>query len=233
MLTEPAAYTYGRLLFYKAGNNGALKQYTAERKAEKRMVIKTVELETVVGVTTKKLPDNKLPEIAFAGRSNVGKSSLINGLLNRRKMARVSSTPGKTQTMNFYNVNNEVYFVDLPGYGYASVKKDFRAAWGPMIENFLSNSSQLKAVFLLLDLRRTPNEDDKMMYNWIVQAGYHPIIIATKSDKIKKSEFTKALNNIHDTLGMEISKTVLPYSALKKTGREEILDKIDEILYNI
>ncbi|MCR5778756.1 MAG: ribosome biogenesis GTP-binding protein YihA/YsxC [Lachnospiraceae bacterium] len=194
------------------------------------MVIKNVELETVVGVTTKKLPNNKLPEIAFAGRSNVGKSSLINALMNRKSLARVSATPGKTQTMNFYNINKELYFVDLPGYGYAKVHKDFRASWGPMIENYLLNSKNLAAVFLLLDLRRTPSEDDKMMYDWMVHAGFHPIIIATKSDKIRKNDLEKAINNIKNTLGTEVSNTVLKFSALKKTGRDEILAKIDEIL---
>ncbi len=194
------------------------------------MIIKNVELETVVGVTTKKLPQNALPEFAFAGRSNVGKSSLINALINRRSLARVSQTPGKTQTMNFYRVNNEFYFVDLPGYGYAKVKRDFRASWGPMIEGYLTGSKQLKAVFLLLDLRRTPNEDDIMMYNWMVEAGFHPIVVATKSDKIKKNELERAKNSIKNTLGGEVSNTFFTFSALKKTGRDEILDKIEEIL---
>ncbi len=193
------------------------------------MVIKTVELAHVVGVTTKKVPDTGLPEIAFAGRSNVGKSSLINCLIQRKSLARTSSTPGKTQTMNFYNVNNEVCFVDLPGYGYAHVQADFRASWGPMIERYLNGSDNLKAVNLLLDIRRTPNEDDSMMYEWIVNAGVVPILILTKSDKIKRSQIKKSVLGIKNALRITEETDVFLFSALDKTGREAIIGKIDEV----
>ena len=190
------------------------------------MIIKDVSLETVVGVTTLKIPETGESEIAFAGRSNVGKSSLINALMNRKRLARVSETPGKTQTINFYHINNEFYFVDLPGYGYAKVKKDFKASWGKMIEGYLNKSKTLKAVFLLLDIRRTPNEDDLMMFDWIEQSGFDPVIIATKSDKVKKQECRKRLKALEDAFGMK----VIPFSALNKSGREEIYEVMDHIL---
>ncbi len=154
------------------------------------MVIKQVELETVCGVTSK-LPENVLPEVAFAGKSNVGKSSLINGLVNRKSLARTSSQPGKTQTINFYNVNQELYLVDLPGYGYAKVSVEAKKQWGKLIERYLHGSKQLKAVFLLIDIRHDPGENDKMMYDWICHNGFDPIIIATKLDKIKRSQLQR------------------------------------------
>ena len=193
------------------------------------MKIKKVELTDVAGVTTKKLPETKLPEIAFAGRSNVGKSSLINVLIQRKSLARTSSTPGKTRTMNFYRINDDVYFVDLPGYGYASVGEDFRASWGPMIERYLNSSKDLRAVFLLLDIRRTPNRDDAMMYEWIVNAGYVPVLILTKSDKLKRSQIKKAVLEIKNTLRVTDDTEIFLFSALNKSGREEIMDKIDEL----
>ena len=183
----------------------------------------------MAGVTTKKLPDTGLPEIAFAGRSNVGKSSLINALLQRKSLARTSSTPGKTQTMNFYRINNEFCLVDLPGYGYAHVKTDFRRSWGPMIEKYLRSSADLKAVFLLTDIRRIPNEDDSMMYEWIVGAGFTPVIIVTKSDKVKRSQVKKATLNIRNALRVTEDTDIFVFSAMDKTGREEILDKIEEL----
>ena len=160
------------------------------------MIIKSVELETVCGITSK-LPDNEMPEIAFAGKSNVGKSSLINGLINRKSLARTSSQPGKTQTINFYNVNKNLYFVDLPGYGYAKVSKSVQEKWGDMIERYLRTSKQLKAVFLLIDIRHEPSANDKAMYDWIVYNGYNPIIIATKMDKIKRSQLQKNISIMH------------------------------------
>lgn len=160
------------------------------------MVIKSVELETVCGITSV-LPENTMPEVAFAGKSNVGKSSLINGLLNRKSLARTSSQPGKTQTINFYNVNKELYFVDLPGYGYAKVSKGTQEKWGTMIENYLQTSKQLKAVFLLIDIRHEPSSNDKMMYDWIVYNGFNPIIIATKLDKIKRSQVQKMVLSLY------------------------------------
>ena len=142
------------------------------------MVIKQVNLETVCGYTSK-LPENTKPEIAFAGKSNVGKSSLINGLMNRKSLARTSAQPGKTQTINFYNINDAMYLVDLPGYGYAKVSETEKQKWGQMIENYLHTSKQLKAVFLLIDIRHAPSANDKTMYEWILYQGYDPIIIAT------------------------------------------------------
>ncbi len=194
------------------------------------MKIKSIELEYVAGVTTKKLPDIRLPEIAFAGRSNVGKSSLINALIQRKSFARTSSTPGKTQTMNFYNVNGECYLVDLPGYGYADVAKDFRASWGPMIERYLNTSQNLKAIMLLLDVRRTPNADDMQMFRWIESAGYEPVIVVTKTDKLKRSQLPKAYKEIRNTLGISGETKIYPFSAMSKTGRDEIMDRIDELL---
>ena len=194
------------------------------------MVIKTAQLAHVAGVTTGKFPDTGLPEIAFAGRSNVGKSSLINTLIQRKSLARTSSTPGKTQTMNFYNINNEFCLVDLPGYGYAHVKTEFRKAWGPMIEKYLRDSVDLRAVFLLLDIRRTPNEDDSLMYEWILNAGFKPVIIITKSDKAKRSQVKGAVLGIKNALRITDDTDLFLFSALNKSGREDIIKKIEDIL---
>lgn len=193
------------------------------------MVIKNVNLETVCGITSK-LPDNKLPEIAFAGKSNVGKSSLINGLMNRKSLARTSSQPGKTQTINYYNVNDELYFVDLPGYGYATANESVKAQWGKLIEDYLHQSKKIKAVFLLIDIRHAPSENDRIMYDWVLDRGYKPIIIATKLDKIKRSQLQKQLKLITDTLQVVEDTKVIAYSALNKQGREEIYELIDQML---
>ena len=195
------------------------------------MVIKSVELEIVCGPTSK-LPETKLPEIAFAGKSNVGKSSLINALINRKSLARTSSQPGKTQTINFYNVNKELYFVDLPGYGYAKVSKEEQAKWGALIEKYLQTSKQLKAVFLLIDIRHEVKAHDKEMYDWIRYNGYDPVIIATKADKISRNQMAKQMKVIRE--GLSVAKasdiTILPFSALTKQGRDEIWDAITNIL---
>lgn len=193
------------------------------------MIIKSAELETLCGITSK-LPDNNLPEIAFAGKSNVGKSSLINGLLNRKALARTSASPGKTQTINFYNINKELYFVDLPGYGYAKVSKEIREKWGKMIDRYLHSSKQLKAVFLLVDIRHAPGENDKTMYNWIVSSGYKPIIICTKLDKIKRSQQAKNVKLIKDTLNVESGTKIIPFSAVSKQGKEDIWGFIQEAI---
>lgn len=193
------------------------------------MVIKNVNLETVCGITSK-LPENKLPEFAFAGKSNVGKSSLINGLMNRKALARTSSSPGKTQTINYYNINGEMYFVDLPGYGYATANVEVKAQWGKMIEDYLHQSKQIRAVFLLVDIRHAPSENDRIMYDWILDRGYQPIIIATKLDKIKRSQVAKQTKLICDTLGVAEDTIVIPYSSLSKQGREEIYDLLDTIV---
>lgn len=193
------------------------------------MVIKSVNLETVCGITSK-LPENVLPEIAFAGKSNVGKSSLINGLMNRKSLARTSSQPGKTQTINFYNINEALYFVDLPGYGYAKVSESIKEKWGKMIENYLHKSQQLKAVFLLIDIRHEPSANDKNMYEWMAYNGYEPVIIATKLDKINRSQRPKHIKMIKESLGMPKNGLVFPFSAISKEGREEIWEYIDSLV---
>lgn len=193
------------------------------------MVIKSVNLETVCGITST-LPKNSLMEIAFAGKSNVGKSSLINGLMNRKSYARTSSQPGKTQTINYYNINGQMYFVDLPGYGYATANVQVKAKWGKLIEDYLHQSKQIRLVFLLIDIRHAPSENDQIMYSWILDRGYKPIIIATKSDKIKRSQLDKHIRLIKDTLKVVDDTIVIPYSSLTKQGREEIYELLDGLL---
>ena len=193
------------------------------------MVIKSVNLETVCGITSK-LPVNTLPEIAFAGKSNVGKSSLINGLINRKNYARTSSEPGKTQTINFYNVNEQLYFVDLPGYGYAKVSQSSREKWGKMIENYLHKSKQLKLVFLLVDIRHEPSANDVQMYEWICYQGFRPVIIATKSDKLSRNQIVKQTSVIRKTLGMKSGDILIPFSAVNKSGRDEIWGLMEAVL---
>lgn len=193
------------------------------------MVVKSAELETVCGVTSK-LPNNQELEIAFAGKSNVGKSSLINGLLNRKALARTSSQPGKTQTINFYKINDSFYFVDLPGYGYAKVSASEREKWGKMIEKYLNTSDKLVLVFLLIDIRHEPSANDKMMYDWIIQSGFTPVIIATKADKIKRSQLQKNLKIIRTKLEMGKGDLIFPFSALSKQGKDEIWDYIESVL---
>lgn len=192
------------------------------------MVIRSVNLETVCGVTSR-LPENKLMEIAFSGKSNVGKSSLINGLMNRKSLARTSSKPGKTQTINYYNINGEMYFVDLPGYGYATANVKVKAQWGKLIEDYLHQSKMIKAVFLLVDIRHAPSENDCIMYDWIVERGHKPVIIATKLDKIKPSQVGKHIEVIKDTLQLDSDTVIIPYSSLSKQGREEIYELIDRL----
>ena len=192
---------------------------------ETSYIIKSVELETVCGITST-FPENDKIEIAFAGKSNVGKSSLINALVNRKALARTSAQPGKTQTINFYKVNNEVYFVDLPGYGYAKVSEEVKAKWGKLIENYLNKSEMLKAVFLLIDIRHEPSANDRNMYEWIVYQGYDPIIIATKMDKINRSQIQKHVKMIKTGLNVKKGTVVIPFSATTKQGREEIWQTI-------
>lgn len=190
------------------------------------MVIKNVSLETVCGITST-LPENEYIEFAFAGKSNVGKSSLINGLMNRKSLARTSAQPGKTQTINFYNINNEMYFVDLPGYGYAKVSESEKAKWGKMVENYLHKSKMLKCVFLLIDIRHDPSNNDIMMYKWILDQGFSPVIIATKLDKINRSQKDKQLKAIRNGLHVVPGTLIFPYSAVTKQGRDEIYEYID------
>lgn len=190
------------------------------------MIIKQVALETVCGITSI-LPKTDKTEIAFAGKSNVGKSSMINALINRKALARTSSQPGKTQTINFYNINEEIYFVDLPGYGYARVSNEIKAKWGRMIENYLQRSMQLRLVFLLIDIRHEPSENDKHMYAWIVENGFYPIIIATKADKIKRSQLQKHMKMLKVGLNVEEGTPMVAFSALTKQGRDEIWELIE------
>ena len=185
------------------------------------LTVKKAELETVCGITSK-LPENRFPEFAFAGKSNVGKSSLINALMQRKSLARTSATPGKTQTINFYNVNGAFYLVDLPGYGFTKANESVRAKWGQMVERYLKKSKQLQKVFLLVDMRHKPTGDDCMMYDWIIHNGFHPVVVATKYDKLKKNEIPKAKKLIRETLSMGEEDILIPFSSETKFGREEI-----------
>ncbi len=191
------------------------------------MIIKNASLDIVCGPTSK-LPETGQIEIAFAGKSNVGKSSLINALMNRKSLARTSSQPGKTQTINFYHINDEFFLVDLPGYGYTTASVNVRQSWGRMIERYLKLSDTLKAVFLLLDIRHAPSANDKQMYDWILANGYKPIIIATKLDKIKRSQIQKQIKLLRTGLEMDKDGILIPFSAQTKDGRDEIWKLIEE-----
>lgn len=190
------------------------------------MIIRSVNLETVCGITST-LPENTEPEFAFAGKSNVGKSSLINALMNRKSFARTSSEPGKTQTVNFYKVNDALYYVDLPGYGYARVSKETQEKWGRMIEKYLDRSKALRLVFLLVDMRHEPSANDKQMYDWILSQGFRPVVVATKADKLSKNEQAKNQAVIRKALRMKPEDILIPFSAETKQGREEIWALID------
>ena len=193
------------------------------------MVIRSVNLETVCGITSK-IPDNPFNEVAFAGKSNVGKSSMINALLNRKSLARTSAQPGKTQTINFYNINDAFYLVDLPGYGYAKTSASEKEKWGKMIENYLHTSKKLQAVFLLIDIRHDPSANDKMMYDWMVYQGFTPIIIATKLDKIKRSQIQKNVKAIREGLKVKPGTVIIPFSSETKQGRDELWEVIDSFV---
>lgn len=194
------------------------------------MVIKQVNLETVCGITSV-LPKNQKPEVAFAGKSNVGKSSLINSLVNRKALARTSSQPGKTQTINFYNVNETMYLVDLPGYGYAKVPQSEKKKWGKLIERYLHGSQQLRAVFLLIDIRHEPGANDKIMYEWICHNGYEPIIIATKLDKIKRSQIQKQVKLIREGLKVRPGTQIIPFSSETKQGVAEVWNLMESLCF--
>lgn len=193
------------------------------------MIIKGAELETVCGITSK-LPQNICPEFAFAGKSNVGKSSMINAMLGRKSLARTSSQPGKTQTINFYKVDQAFYFVDLPGYGYAKASVEVKAKWGKMVERYLKSTKMLKTVFLLIDIRHEPSENDKTMYDWIVYNGYRPVIVATKVDKLKRSQVPKHVKMVREGLGMEKEDVLIPFSAETKQGRDQLWELIEGML---
>ncbi|EOS40361.1 YihA family ribosome biogenesis GTP-binding protein [Lachnospiraceae bacterium] len=193
------------------------------------MVIRNVNLETVCGITSR-LPENEKLEVAFAGKSNVGKSSLINALMNRKSYARISATPGKTQTINFYNINEELYLVDLPGYGYAKVSEKEKAQWGKLVERYLHGSARLKAVFLLIDIRHVPSANDRMMYEWILDKGFQPIMILTKLDKLKRSQVQKQIKVVKEGLQLVPGTKVIAFSSVTKQGREEIWEVIESFL---
>ena len=195
------------------------------------MKIKSVELETVCGITSQ-LPENTLPEVAFAGKSNVGKSSLINAVMQRKGLARTSAQPGKTQTLNFYNINKEIYLVDLPGYGYARASRTETEKWGQMIERYLLNSEMLRCIFLLVDIRHEPGEHDKQMYEWIDYMGYQPIVICTKADKLKRSQVDAHIKAIRNGLGADKDTIIIPFSSVTKQGLEDIWDFIDQVIEN-
>ena len=168
-----------------------------------------------------------MPQLAFAGRSNVGKSSVINRLVNRKNFARVGASPGKTSQINYFKIDGKLYLVDLPGYGYAKVSVEVKAKWGKMIENYLKKSPMLKCVFLLVDIRHEPSANDKTMYDWVVYNGYRPIVIATKLDKIKRSQVQKQLKMIREGLNVAEGTPIVPYSAVTKQGRDEIWELIE------
>lgn len=193
------------------------------------MVIKKVNLDIVIGISSE-VPDTQFPEVAFAGKSNVGKSSLINALMNRKSYARTSSQPGKTQTINYYNINDAMFLVDLPGYGYANVSQSVKEKWGKMVERYLKRSRQLKQVFLLIDIRHDPSANDKMMYDWIVSNGFHPVVVATKLDKIKRSQRDKQLNAVRNGLGLGKDDILIPVSSETKQGIDELWDTIESFV---
>ena len=193
------------------------------------MHVRSVNLETVCGITSK-LPENDKMEIAFAGKSNVGKSSLINCLMNRRSYARTSQKPGKTQTINFYNINDLLYFVDLPGYGYARVSQEIKKKWGKMIDKYLMQSKQLRNIFMQVEIRHEPSQNDVDMYNRVLQYGFNPIVIATKSDKISRGAVQKHVSIIRKKLNCVEGTPIIPFSSLKKSGIEEVWEYIEDML---
>ena len=193
------------------------------------MKINNVTLEAVA-VAPEGYPDSSLPEIAFVGRSNVGKSSLINALINRKALARVSKQPGKTRTINFYNIEGALYFVDLPGYGYAKASKTELAKWGPMIEGYLKNRQQLKCIVQLIDIRHPPSALDMQMHDWLRHYNFKMIFVLTKMDKIKRSQVDKHIKIIRTALNLSTSDVFLPFSSETKQGRDELLGTIQEII---
>ena len=193
------------------------------------MIIKNVSLDIVCGITSK-MPETGRPEVAFAGKSNVGKSSLINGLMNRKSLARTSAAPGKTQTINFYNVNEAIYLVDLPGYGYAKASEEIKAKWGKMIEDYLHKSKEIRCVFLLVDIRHEPTAKDVETYQMLFKKGFNPLIIATKADKIKKNARNKNISIIRKKLGLSQEVPVIPFSSATKEGKDEVWEYIEFFL---
>ena len=193
------------------------------------MKVKNCDLK-YIGTNFSHYPQDGLPEIAFAGKSNVGKSTLINAILGRKALARTSSQPGKTRTINFYGVNDMMYVVDLPGYGYAKVPKSEVAKWGMMMEDYLQKRKELRAIILLIDIRHEPGKNDIMMYEWLKHFGFDIIIAATKSDKINRSQIQKHLSVIRKTLKLTSEDVLIPFSGEKKTGVEELWAEIEKFL---
>ncbi|MEG0829843.1 MAG: ribosome biogenesis GTP-binding protein YihA/YsxC [Anaerovoracaceae bacterium] len=193
------------------------------------MIIKQADLETIA-VEIKQYPTDDVKEIAFAGRSNVGKSSLLNLLTSRKKLARVSGSPGKTRTINFYRINNAFRIVDLPGYGYAKVSKSITAGWGDMVERYLEKRQGLVRVIQLVDIRHAPSKQDVEMYNYLRHFGLDGTVVATKADKVSRNEMQKCISVIRKTLKLSLEDKVIPVSSSKKTGYEELLEEIGQLL---
>lgn len=193
------------------------------------MKVHNVELTAVCG-RKDQYPEPSLPEVAFVGKSNVGKSSLINCMVSRKAIARISQNPGKTRTINFYNVEDMIYFVDLPGYGYARASKADIAKWGKMIEDYLFGRTPLKSIILLIDIRHEPSKNDKMMYEWLVHYGYKIVIVATKSDKLKRSQINKHISVIKKALNLQEDDIFIPFSSENKNGRDELWDVLKEVI---
>ena len=193
------------------------------------MNVNNIELTAVCG-RKDQYPNTELPEVAFVGKSNVGKSSLINCMVNRKSLARTSQNPGKTRTINFYNIENIVHFVDLPGYGYARAAKSEIAKWGKMIEEYLLERSQLKSIILLIDIRHEPSDNDKIMYDWLKHYGYKIIIVTTKSDKLKRSQINKHISIISKSLQLDKEDLLVPFSSETKDGREKLWDIIKNVI---
>jgi len=187
----------------------------------------------ISAVSRKQYPAEGLPEVAFAGRSNVGKSSLINCLLNRRNFARISSQPGKTRTINFYRINDSFILADLPGYGYARVSKAEKQKWGKMMEEYLNTRTTLEGILHLIDMRHKPTELDVMMYDWIKQMGFLGIVIATKADKISRGKWKNHLRDIENTLRMDENDIIIPFSAVKREGKEDVWDIINQLISSV
>jgi len=184
----------------------------------------------LTAVKPEQYPAHHLPEVAMVGRSNVGKSSMINALLNRKNLARVAAEPGKTREINFYNIDNALYLVDLPGYGYARVCKAEKASWGEMIETYLYSRKQLQLILMLVDIRHAPSEDDQLMFEWLVTKGWPRLVVATKLDKITRGRISKRLQDIRSTLAMDPDETLIPFSAVSGRGRDEIWNQIRRII---
>lgn len=195
------------------------------------MVIKKSELETVCGVTSS-IPSHSLPEVAFIGRSNVGKSSLINSLTGRKSLARTSGKPGKTQTINFYNINESIYIVDLPGYGYANAPKEVTDKWGDMVGRYFEESESLEVIFLLCDLRHPASKLDIEMFHWICYMDFQPIVIATKSDKVKPSQIKKNIRILKESLDAPEDTIIIPFSSETGEGKDILLDFLDQVIEN-